>query len=286
MGSHDHLPAHLIARRGRGSLPPSHLGQRVAFTPPLLLLLASPQRENESEKAETREKVEEDRKPQIEAAVVRIMKSRKRLAHNELIGEVRPPARPPARAGLHAACPGQPDQPALNPTGADDKRCRAVFLHIGAWNGAACDGSPTAPLHPPTPTPASPAFCPPIAQVTRQLAARFLPQPQVIKKRIESLIGVQLRQLPAGRLQWVAPSRAARVSTAYTGWVSGSRHYNVPSCFGLAMLGTDFTTAPLPPSCCTEREFLERDAADRTIYVYLAVRQPRGGHSRCPGKAF
>ena len=56
--------------------------------------------------------MEEDRKPQIEAAIVRIMKSRKRLGHNELIGEV-----------------------------------------------------------------------------TRQLAARFLPQPQVVKKRIESLIG-------------------------------------------------------------------------------------------------
>ncbi|KAL4421065.1 hypothetical protein ABPG77_001360 [Micractinium sp. CCAP 211/92] len=73
--------------------------------------MVTAQRENESEKAETREKVEEDRKPQIEAAIVRIMKSRKRLGHNELIGEV-----------------------------------------------------------------------------TRQLAARFLPQPQVIKKRIESLI--------------------------------------------------------------------------------------------------
>ena len=36
------------------------------------------QRENESEKAETREKVEEDRKPQIEAAIVRIMKVRRR----------------------------------------------------------------------------------------------------------------------------------------------------------------------------------------------------------------
>lgn len=34
------------------------------------------QRENENEKAETREKVEEDRKPQIEAAIVRIMKVR------------------------------------------------------------------------------------------------------------------------------------------------------------------------------------------------------------------
>mgnify|MGYP001807675051 CR=1 FL=1 len=31
-------------------------------------------KEGESEKAETRQKVEEDRKPQIEAAIVRIMK--------------------------------------------------------------------------------------------------------------------------------------------------------------------------------------------------------------------
>jgi hypothetical protein len=36
------------------------------------------QKENEAEKAETREKVEEDRKPQIEAAIVRIMKVRRR----------------------------------------------------------------------------------------------------------------------------------------------------------------------------------------------------------------
>ena len=32
------------------------------------------QKESDTEKAETREKVEEDRKPQIEAAIVRIMK--------------------------------------------------------------------------------------------------------------------------------------------------------------------------------------------------------------------
>lgn len=55
--------------------------------------------------------VEEDRKPQIEAAIVRIMKSRKQLDHNAIISEV-----------------------------------------------------------------------------TRQLAPRFLPNPAVIKKRIESLI--------------------------------------------------------------------------------------------------
>jgi cullin 3 len=55
--------------------------------------------------------VEEDRKPQIEAAIVRIMKARKRLDHNAVVSEV-----------------------------------------------------------------------------TRQLAPRFLPNPAVIKKRIESLI--------------------------------------------------------------------------------------------------
>ncbi|CAI6002869.1 unnamed protein product [Closterium sp. NIES-64] len=71
----------------------------------------SAQKETEPEKAETRQKVEEDRKPQIEAAIVRIMKSRRMLDHNNLVSEV-----------------------------------------------------------------------------TKQLQARFLPNPAVIKKRIESLI--------------------------------------------------------------------------------------------------
>nr|QFS19078.1 cullin-3A [Apopellia endiviifolia (species B)] len=88
------------------------------------------QKESEPEKQETRQKVEEDRKPQIEAAIVRIMKSRRVLDHNNIISEV-----------------------------------------------------------------------------TKQLQARFLPNPAVIKKRIESLI---------------------------------------------------------------EREFLERDRADRKLYRYLA----------------
>ncbi|KAH9609527.1 hypothetical protein KSS87_023476 [Heliosperma pusillum] len=46
------------------------------------------QKESEPEKQETRQRVEEDRKPQIEAAVVRIMKSRKVLDHNNVIAEV------------------------------------------------------------------------------------------------------------------------------------------------------------------------------------------------------
>lgn len=71
----------------------------------------SAQRETEAEKHETRQKVDEDRKPQIEAAIVRIMKSRKEMEHNALI-----------------------------------------------------------------------------ADVTAQLTARFMPHPNVIKKRIESLI--------------------------------------------------------------------------------------------------
>ncbi|XP_004297309.1 PREDICTED: cullin-3A [Fragaria vesca subsp. vesca] len=46
------------------------------------------QKESEPEKQETRQRVEEDRKPQIEAAIVRIMKSRRTLDHNNVISEV------------------------------------------------------------------------------------------------------------------------------------------------------------------------------------------------------
>lgn len=44
--------------------------------------------ESEPERTETRNKVDEDRKHEIEAAIVRVMKARKRLAHNLLITEV------------------------------------------------------------------------------------------------------------------------------------------------------------------------------------------------------
>eukprot|EP00210_Caulerpa_lentillifera_P002107 g2022.t1 len=45
-------------------------------------------KDSEPEKMETRAKVEEDRKPQIEAAIVRIMKARRQLDHHSIITEV------------------------------------------------------------------------------------------------------------------------------------------------------------------------------------------------------
>jgi len=62
-----------------------------AFTAPLTRLkvqMVASRPENEQESLETQEKVEEDRKHQIEACVVRIMKSRKKLDHNNLVAEV------------------------------------------------------------------------------------------------------------------------------------------------------------------------------------------------------
>ena len=44
--------------------------------------------ESEPERKETRNKVDEDRKHEIEAAIVRIMKARKRMLHNVLVAEV------------------------------------------------------------------------------------------------------------------------------------------------------------------------------------------------------
>lgn len=46
------------------------------------------QKESESETQETSRKVEADRKPQIDAAIVRIMKSRRVLDHSRLISEL------------------------------------------------------------------------------------------------------------------------------------------------------------------------------------------------------
>ena len=46
------------------------------------------QGESEPERNETKRKVDEDRKHEIEACIVRIMKSRKQLNHNQLVTEV------------------------------------------------------------------------------------------------------------------------------------------------------------------------------------------------------
>ena len=46
------------------------------------------QGEAEPERNETKKKVDEDRKHEIEACIVRIMKSREQLNHNQLVSEV------------------------------------------------------------------------------------------------------------------------------------------------------------------------------------------------------
>jgi len=53
-----------------------------------ILSVTAKQGETEPEQKETRNKVDEDRRHEIEAAIVRIMKSRKSLQHNNLVSEV------------------------------------------------------------------------------------------------------------------------------------------------------------------------------------------------------
>ena len=52
------------------------------------VLVAAKQGESDPERKETRQKVDDDRKHEIEAAIVRIMKSRKKMQHNVLVAEV------------------------------------------------------------------------------------------------------------------------------------------------------------------------------------------------------
>lgn len=61
-----------------------------AFTSKLFrfkVLTVSAGKETDAEKKETRSRIDDDRKPQIEAALVRIMKARKRLEHSALVAE-------------------------------------------------------------------------------------------------------------------------------------------------------------------------------------------------------
>lgn len=55
----------------------------------IFILVAAKQGESDPERKETRQKVDDDRKHEIEAAIVRIMKSRKKMQHNVLVAEVR-----------------------------------------------------------------------------------------------------------------------------------------------------------------------------------------------------
>ncbi len=50
--------------------------------------LVSVKGESEPERRETRSKIDEDRKHEIEAAIVRIMKARKKLSFSNLVAEV------------------------------------------------------------------------------------------------------------------------------------------------------------------------------------------------------
>lgn len=53
-----------------------------------IFAVAAKQGESDPERKETRQKVDDDRKHEIEAAIVRIMKSRKKMQHNVLVAEV------------------------------------------------------------------------------------------------------------------------------------------------------------------------------------------------------
>lgn len=67
----------------------STLSHLHLFPSVLLSPVAAKQGESDPERKETRQKVDDDRKHEIEAAIVRIMKSRKKMQHNVLVAEVR-----------------------------------------------------------------------------------------------------------------------------------------------------------------------------------------------------
>ena len=74
-------------------IEPTHVFQvNESFTSPLhrvrIQQASAKQGEAEPERNETRRKVDEDRKHEIEACIVRIMKSRKQLNHNQLVTQV------------------------------------------------------------------------------------------------------------------------------------------------------------------------------------------------------
>lgn len=82
----------LIKQPRTKEIEPSHLfSVNDSFTSKLhrvKIQTVAAKGESEPERRETRNKVDEDRKHEIEAAIVRIMKARKRMSHNILVAEV------------------------------------------------------------------------------------------------------------------------------------------------------------------------------------------------------
>lgn len=77
--------------RGRDVLPTDRFFFNADFTCPLArikIAQVAAKVETPTERKETTAKVEEERKNQVDACIVRVMKNRKTLAHNELVNEV------------------------------------------------------------------------------------------------------------------------------------------------------------------------------------------------------
>uniref|UniRef100_A0A915CPN1 Cullin family profile domain-containing protein n=1 Tax=Ditylenchus dipsaci TaxID=166011 RepID=A0A915CPN1_9BILA len=83
----------ILSRKGFGKdiEPSDEFFVNDGFTSKLTRIkiqLVSGRGETEPERKETRNKVDDDRKHEIEAAIVRVMKARKQLVHNDLVTEV------------------------------------------------------------------------------------------------------------------------------------------------------------------------------------------------------
>ena len=79
--------------KGKEILPNDSFIVNDGFTSKLVrvkISTVSAKSETDPERQETRFKVDDDRKHEIEAAIVRIMKARKKMQHNLLVTEVSP----------------------------------------------------------------------------------------------------------------------------------------------------------------------------------------------------
>ncbi len=108
----------------------------------------------QEEKDSTRATVDEDRKHAIEAAIVRIMKTRKTLDHQKLVRA------PPAMATRDLPSGGRRDRGAATARARPPSRRRVAPLHLRAQ----------------------------VLEASTQLMRHFKPDPKQIKKRIEDLI--------------------------------------------------------------------------------------------------